>query len=646
MPNLTQQSADVRISEIDMSQTIASNSSSNAAIVLVSAKGRLNPFYVTNAQDFLTEYGYPNAAISFGHYSALDFFNEGSSLQVVRVAGSGYKYAACLLKDSGLGVSSLNSITGGLSDPANIDWTVYTAGAQIPLLMFTPKSGPGSYANSLAIKILSDNLAVPAAPTLVTNVLGGTLTSATYQYQISAISNIGETLASSVTTVVVGGSVTTAQIQVSWAAVPSAIGYNVYGRVSGNMYLIATVGATTLTFADTGVITPNVAHPPITNPALLTAPAKEFTVQIFDMSYNTSVPKETFVCTLQDATNASGVQTEATQLINPYSSLVNVESYVPLVTGAIPAVLACAQTYLVGGNSGAAPTNGAISLAWTNNFSDPEKISVNILINGGYTDVGVQQTMLSLAESRGDAFAILDTPSTMQGAQDAITYRQLTLNANSSYGAIYSSDNLENDNYSGKKLYVPPSGWVAAIFARTDRVAGPQFAPAGLNRGLINVLALRDIYNAQQRTNLFNAQVNYTRNFIGAGNAIFEQVTLQAKQSALSWVNVRRMVNVIKAATRDFLMYSLHEPNDDFTRKQIVSSLGTYLQSWKDARGISNYQVISDATNNPASQYNLGILTVTVFITPIIAVHEIQVQMVITKAGLSCSEINLANLAS
>lgn len=643
MPNLQQQSADVRFNEIDLSQVIASNTSANAAMVLVSKQGRLSPFKVTAVTDFNDEYGKPDAAVSFGHYCALDFFQEGSSLQVLRVAGAGYAYSAALLKDNGSGVSSIYQITAGIPDPANIDWNTYTFGAEIPLLMFYPKSGPGSYADNIAIQITSQNITSPDAPDL-TSGTAGILADQTYSYQVSAISAIGETLASTISTIVVSGGNDQADVTITWPAVPNARGYYVYGRDGGGMYRIATLGASTFTFVDTGVVTPDTANPPITNPALLPTPDPTFTVQIYDMSVNTSVPQETFVCTLTDYTDASGVQLEATQLLNPYSNYVSVESYVPYIVGAVPVVLACPQTKLTGGNSGAAVTNGQISQAWTDNFSDTEKINVNILINAGYTDVGVQQAMINVAETRGDAFAILDTPSTMQSSQDAITFRQLQLNANTSYAAIYTSDVLESDNYSGKKLYIPVSGWMGAVFARTDRVAGPQYAPAGLNRGLIDVLALRYRYSGQERTDLFNAQVNYIRNFVGAGNAVFEQVTLYNKHSALSWVNVRRMVNVIKASVRDFLMYSIHEPNDDFTRKMIVRSTSDYLQYWKNARGIQDYSVISDDSNNPSSQYNLGILTVTVFITPVIAVHEIQVDMVITKSGLAFSEINLSNL--
>lgn len=644
MPSLTQQSADVRFREIDLSQTIRSRSSSNGAILFVSRKGRPGRYKVNDSQAFIAEYGIPDASLSFGHYCALDALKEMNSLECVRVLGAGYRWSGLIMKDNGLGVTSLAGIPGGVPDVDNPDWDSYVAGAEVPLLLFTPKSGPGSYGNNLAIQIASQNLSTPAAPSLSSVNTGGSLVNGTYEYRISAISEIGETLASSVATIVVGGPTTTATVTLTWTLVPGARGYYIYGRVNGNMFRLAVVGATTSTWVDTGTAVPDTDYPPITNPALLPPPTKEFTIRVFDLEQSTSVPVEEWPSTLTDFTDGNGRQLEPTQQINALSDYINVASYVPQLVVPVPAVISTSRVSLTGGDSGTAPTNGQIALAWESEFGDPEQSQVNILINAGYTDVSVQQAMLRVAERRGDAFAILDTPQLMQRAQDAITYRQLILNANTSYGAIYTSDVFEDDPYNGKKLYVPPSGWVAAVFARTDRVAGPQFQPAGLNRGLIDALALRYEYNEQQRTDLFNAQVNYVRRFLGEGTSVFEATTLQAKQSALSWVSVRRMVNVIKGAVKDFLIYSLHEPNDDFTRRQIVTSISDYLQYWKDARGILDYQVISDETNNPVSKYNLGILTVTIFITPVIPVHEIQVDIVITKAGVSFSEINIANL--
>lgn len=645
MTGLTQQSADVRFREIDLSQSLRNRSTANAAIVLVSKKGRLGRFNVTTWTDFVAEYGERDAAVSFGHYAARDFFDDGDYLDVVRVCGSGYKYSAALLKDNGSGVSSIAAVNAGLTDPDNIDWDTFVTGAEVPLLMFYPISGPGSYANNIAVRVTSQNLSTPAAPSLAGSITGGILSAGTYTYSIAAIAENGDTLGSPVGTVTIA-TTTAGKVTVSWPAQEGARGYKVFGRsgIATAHRLIATVGAETLSYVDDGSVTPDSTQAPITDPAALPAKVTQFLVSVYDMSVNTSVPAETWTCTLSDFTDGNGVQLEATQRINPFSQYIKVASNVPLITGSVPVVVNTAKVNLTGGNSGSSPTNGQISTAWTTEFSDREKVMVNILINAGYTDVGVQQTMIRLAESRGDAFAILDLPQTMQSYRDAITYRQLILNAETTYAAIYGSDVLVNDDYNGKRLYTPCSGRVAAIYARTDRVAGPQYAPAGLNRGQVQVLDLRYQYNEPQRTQLFNAQVNYIRRFVGMGTAVFEQVTLQGKQSALSWVNVRRMINVIKGGVKDYLMYSLHEPNDDFLRRQIVSSLTEYLNYWKNARGILDFKVIADDSNNPPAKYNLGILTVTVIITPVIAVHEIGVDMVITKAGVSFSEINIAAL--
>lgn len=642
MPGLVQQSSDVRFTERDLSTTLRARSTSTAAVGFVSRKGRTERFRVTNSQDFLAEYGLPDAAISFGHYCALDFLKDGQDLWALRVVGSDALFAAAFVQDDGLGVTSAQSISAGLEDPENIDWLSYVSGAEVPLLMFWPKSGPGSWANNLAIRIRSDNLDPPSSLAVTSNNTGGSLSNGTYSYRVAAISKVGETLATAVTQVIIGGPTTTARANLTWTLVEGAIGYVVYGRTGTQQYL-ATVGATVNTYIDTGAATPDGTHLPILSPTGLDPLSSTFDVEVYDLDSNTSVPVETWTCSLTDQTDGNGHQLEIVQQINAFSEYVNVDSYASQLAD-IPFLKTTARVNLDGGDSGTAPTNGAIGLAMEEEFGDPEKVSVNIFINGGIYDVAYQQKLESIARGRGDATAILDVPPTAQEFQDFIDYRNLTLNMNSSYAAIYGPHVLSDDPYNGKKLYVPPSGYVAGVYARTDAVAGPQYAPAGLNRGLLNVLGIQEEYNEAQRTALFQAQCNYIRKFIGQGIAVFEEVTLQAAASALSWVPVRRMVNVIKVSVKDFLMYSLHEPNDDFTRRTIVQSVSEFLQFWKDARGISDFLVVSDDTNNPPAQYNLGILKVTVFITPIIPVHEIQVDMVITKQGVSFSEINIQNL--
>lgn len=644
MPGLQPQSSDVRFREIDLSQVIRSRQSSIGAIVLVSKKGRTGKYAVTDSQAFKAEYGLPNAAVSFGHYCALNALTEMSRLEVVRVVGAGHRWSGLVVKDSGLGVTMLAGVTGGVPDPTMPEWDDYVTGAESPLLLVTPKSGPGSYANTLAVRIESQNLETPTPPTLTSVNSGGFLSNGTYEYRISAISEIGETLASTSAQIVIAGVTTTGVVTGTFDPVQGARGYHVYGRVAGNVYRLATLGANVTSFIDDGSVLANTLFAPITDPALLPAPTQTFVLKVYDTAISSSTPIESWDCTLTDFTDANGVQLEASQRVTAFSEYVNVTSYVPQLIVPVPTLRNTGMVSLTGGDSGTAPTNGQIAQAWEDNFGDAEQTQVNILINGGYTSVTVQQRMLAVAAGRGDAFAVLDTPSDQQKADDSVAYRQLTLNANTSYGAIYSPDVMIDDVDNGKRLYVPPSGWVAAVMARTDRLAGPQFQPAGLNRGLIDVLKLREEYNESQRTTMYLAQVNYIRKFLGSGTAVFEATTLQNKQSALSWVSVRRMLNVLKASVKDFLMYSLHEPNDDFTRRQIVTAVSDYLSFWKNARGILDFEVISDESNNPPAQYNLGILKVTIFVTPVIPVHEIQVDIAIMKTGMSWSEINIANL--
>ena len=645
MPGLVQQSSDVRFREIDLSETLRARSTSTGAIGFVSKKGRTSRYRVTNAQDFLAEYGQPAASVSFGHYCALDFLKEGRDLWCLRVTDPvSARYAAAFVRDSGVGVTAAVTVPAGLVSQTDIDWGTYVSGGQLPLMMFSPKSGPGSWANTLAIRIRSDNIDAPTGLASTAATTGGSLSNGTYDYRVSAISANGETLATSPVTMVIGGVTTTARVTLTWNLVEGAIGYNVFGRIAGTPQFIAMVGAATNTYTDTGSVTPNPAKLPILSPTGLAAAATVFDVEVYDLNTNTTVPVETWQVSLTDQIDGNGQQLEVEQRINAFSDYIHVESYASQLS-VIPVVKTTARASLTGGDSGTAPTNGMIGLGMSSAFADPEQLSVNILINGGIYDVAYQQRLESIARGRGDAVAILDMPPGSQQFQDSIDYRSLTLNIDSSYAALYGPDILSDDPYNGKKIYVPPSGYVASVYARTDAVAGPQFSPAGLNRGLLNVLGLREEYNESQRTSLFRSQCNYVRKFIGGGIAVFEASTLQVKASALSWVSVRRMVNVIKVSIKDFLMYSLHEPNDDFTRRQIVQSVSEFLQFWKDARGILDFLVVSDDTNNPPAQYNLGILKVTVFITPVIPVHEIQVDMVITKQGVSFSEINIQNLA-
>jgi hypothetical protein len=641
----TPRASDVRINEIDLSQVVTSNSSSTAAQVIVSTQGSTDPRRWTNAQDYMGHYGIPNAAVSFDVYCGLDFFREGNDMWALRVVGPGALYSGVCLYADVNGVTHLNPTSAGVADPTQPDFdSLVPGGTDVPIALFYGNKGPGSYADNLAISITSQNLLAPASLSTASSVTNtGTLAAGTYNYQVASIGPNGETMPSPTSTIVIAsGTGTPNTITLTWPQDPQAIGYAVYGRITGSGYgFITQVGQTnqsTVTFVDTGGVVPNATRLPITDPADLPAPVLDFIVNVFDLTQSANFPVEQFTCTLQDATDDNGVATELEERINPFSNYIQVKSNVP----ALPApdtitIDSVAQKAMDGGDSGTAPTSFDIANAWSV-FSNKELYGVNVLINGGHSDPTVQQAMDSLAQSRGDAVALLDVPSNSQQFQQAINYRNLTLNLNSSYSALFCPDMLESDNINGKQQYVPFSGWAAALCARTDRVANPSFSIAGLNRGLVNVLKTRFSYDDGEASAMFKAQVNYTRTFVGQGIALWEQQTMQAKASALSWLSVRRIVNVIKVSLYQFGLYVLQEPNDDFTRRQMVRSFSDYLDTLQNARALNSYSVIADASNNSAADANSGVLRCTVILIPVIPVHELQIDVVISKQGVSFQE--------
>ena len=362
-----------------------------------------------------------------------------------------------------------------------------------------------------------------------------------------------------------------------------------------------------------------------------------FTVSIFDKSVSEGVAVAEYNVTLGDNVDGMGQQTRIEDVINnanaEFKFLSNVKSLATL-----PIVKPIPRTSAGKGDSGNAILDRDLINGW-DLFSDEEKVYVRILINGGYATPSVQRKMISIAEKRQDCIAFLDTPSMKQRAQDAADYRRVTLNANTNRAALFAQDLYIDDVYQGRKIYVPPSGHMAALAAKTAGQAAVWYPMAGLNRGQLNVLGVRHQYDSGEREILKTAQVNYVRNFTGQGLCLFEQVTLQAKQTALSWISIRLMMDELRIAMMAFVWYSVHEINDDFLRRQVVSGLTEYLQTIQNRRGIQRFLVVSDNRNNSENAVMSGKLNVEVFIAPNYPVDQIYLNSILTKNSADFTEL-------
>ena len=402
--------------------------------------------------------------------------------------------------------------------------------------------------------------------------------------------------------------------------------------------------------------------------------------QEFDLSvYENGVLDKTYTVSLDHHTDGFGQQTFIEEKINMYPGLISVRvnpafvgilsapiaapqaavtavAAIPANPAAVPptpaipavlAVLAVAGAPFSGGINGAIPTSAQIIQDW-NLFRDTTASQVQIPINGGYTSIAVQQTIDAIAQARGDSEAVLDMPSDMQEVLSAQNYRASYLGINSAFSSIYSPDVLIRCPYTNATFYVPPSGFAAGVFARTDRTRAVHYAPAGLNRGMLTgmglpVLGLRVTYDRAARDILTPSNINSILWKHGVGPYISEQETLQAMASALSNIGVSRMLSDLETFISNMMDYTLMEPGDAFLHAQIITMITEQLAVMDTQRA---FQTTPDGSlpylvsiNQLPAQVDLGITPVTIMLKPNIPNKVVVLNTVITKNGASFSTL-------
>jgi len=311
---------------------------------------------------------------------------------------------------------------------------------------------------------------------------------------------------------------------------------------------------------------------------------------------------------------------------------------------------------LGGGADGSAVSASDIETGW-DDFENPDNIKVQILLDAGFTAAtldsevaSIQTKIKTIAETRRDCIAILCIPedivtNTFKTATEMITYRDTTLNINSSYAALYATYCVINDSYNDRIVRVPPSGYIGGHYALTDAVADVWYAPAGFDRGTLNVLGLTHTFTQGERDQLYSAGINCLQTFRGYGHVIYGQKTLQKKASALDRVNVRRLLLMTEEATVLLLRSFLFELNNELTRFTISATLDEYYSRLSSAgafqteAGDSGYLVICDTRNNTPAVLDANELHVDIFLKPARVAEFIKLQTVLTKTGVSFTEL-------
>jgi phage tail sheath protein FI len=157
--------------------------------------------------------------------------------------------------------------------------------------------------------------------------------------------------------------------------------------------------------------------------------------------------------------------------------------------------------------------------------------------------------------------------------------------------------------------------------------------------GILNVLGVRLNYTQGQRDALYEAQINTIRTFPGQGTMIWGQKTAQSNLSALSSVNVRRLIIVTENSIRNSLVKVVFKLNNKFTRLQVFQMIDQFLRTVKAQNGVYDYKIVCDETNNTPQIIDQNQMNVDVYMKPQRSAEVIQLQTIITRTGANFNEL-------
>jgi hypothetical protein len=249
-----------------------------------------------------------------------------------------------------------------------------------------------------------------------------------------------------------------------------------------------------------------------------------------------------------------------------------------------------------------------------------------------------------ISESRMDSVTFLSPPKDAvvnnagNEVTDVVAYRN-TL-PSSSYAFLDSNWIKKYDKYNDLYRWVPANGDVAGLCVRTDFTRDPWFSPAGLNRG--NIKGVTSLaWNPKQayRDVLYQSGVNPIVAFPGQGAVLFGDKTLQSKPSAFDRINVRRLFIVIEKAISRAAKYTLFEFNDEVTRAQFRGLIDPFLRDIQGRRGLYNYKVVCDASNNTPQMIDTNSFQGDIYLQPAKSINFIKLNFIATRTGVSFDEI-------
>ena len=402
----------------------------------------------------------------------------------------------------------------------------------------------------------------------------------------------------------------------------------------------------------------------------------EVHVAVVDTSTNTIVERSTYLSKISDAKSPEGSSIYWKNYINEFSNYIYASALTSAefttlgsdpgaavasygATAAAPItlsrILKTAGGALSGGTDDYAYTTGEIAASYAL-FNDTEETSIDFVLMGG--SMGSEADTLvkagavaQVANTRKDCIAFISPWNGNQIASSgnvALSPAQQLENTINFFSSIGSSSYVVKDSgikytydrFNDKYCYIGCNGDIAGLCVSTSQIGDDWISPAGTSRGgLQNVVKLAFNPNKAARDDLYTAAINPVVSFPGAGPVLFGDKTALASPSAFDRINVRRLFLNIEKRARQLAEGVLFEQNDTITRSSFNAALSGYLSEIQARRGVTDYLVVCDDSNNTPEIIDRNEFVAEIFVKPTRSINYVTVTVTATKTGVSFTEV-------
>ena len=629
-PQSVQLSAGVSVSEVDLTTVIPSTSTSIGAFAGQFSWGPVNEVITVSDETRLADrFGTPTSSNYEYWFSAANFLAYSNALRVVRAANT---------------TSSLNATANGngILIENNSDYEQNHSTANTSNGPLTAKWA-GDRGNSLKISMCPSATAFSSNLTVTNSVTCNATSAGATTINVTGVANTGLVVGDLIS--YDGGTsyVRVANVTSTSIGIGTAVGAS--GIVAGTAILRK------WEFADQFGIAPGTSDYGTKNNSV----NDELHIIVIDEdgkftgTANTVLEKWAFVSKASDAKAPDGSTNYYKNILNDKSRYVWWTGHQPGGTnwgGAAAGITFTAInnpfTASLSGGADGTVSNGDIITAY-GNFENPDAVDIGLVISGP-ANQAIVTSLTTIVENRGDCVLFISpeksdvVDNAGDEVVDIVAYRNVL--PSSSYVVMDSGWKYQYDKYNDVYRWVPLNADVAGLCARTDLERDPWYSPGGFSRGQIrNSIKLSWNPTQTERDDLYIKGINPVVTFSGEGTILFGDKTLLEKPSAFDRINVRRLFIALEKTIARAARSSLFEFNDQFTRAQFVSIVEPYLRDVRGRRGITDYRVVCDETNNTPEVIDRNEFVGDIYIKPARSINFIQLNFVAVRTGVSFEEI-------